>query len=80
MFTCINKAGEVGVRLSKEDREDFIKKYDSALLESYGAVMREYVVVPVTVLKNKKKFLSYLDSSFEYVSSLKPKPTTKKKK
>lgn len=78
MFSCVNKAGEVGLRLSKEDRESFIEKYDSALLESYGAVMREYVVVPVKVL-NAKGFEKLLDQSYEYASSLKPKPNKKKK-
>jgi hypothetical protein len=77
MFICVNKAGEVGVRLSKEDRENFIKNHDSALLQSYGAVMKEYVVVPVSVLKNKEKFLLPLDGSYSYVSSSKPKPTKK---
>ena len=79
MFSAVNKAGEVGLRLSKEEREAFIVKYDTKLLESYGAVMREYVVVPVSLLKSKTKFLAYLEKSYEYVSSLKPKPTKKKK-
>ncbi|MDH3494444.1 MAG: hypothetical protein OEM82_12890 [Acidobacteriota bacterium] len=79
MFSHVNKAGEVGLRLSKEDREAFIEKHGTGPMESYGAVMREYVVVPVSVLKSKKSFLGYLDKSFAYVSSLKPKPTTKKK-
>ncbi len=79
MFSCVNKAGEVGLRLPKEDREAFIKKHKTWPLESYGVIMKEYVAVPVSVLRGKK-FRGYLDKSFEYVSSLKPKPTTKKKK
>ena len=79
MFTHVNKAGQVGLRLSKEDREPFIEKHDSDILESYGHQMKEYVVVPVSVLKNGKEFLSYFDMSYKYVSSLKPKPTKSKK-
>ena len=76
MFSCVNKDGEVGLRLSKEDREAFIREHKTALLESYGCVMKEYVVVPLAVLKSKK-FQGYLNESFNYVSSLKPKPTMK---
>jgi len=79
MFTHVNKAGEVGLRLSKEDRDAFVEKYGSGPMQSYGAVMREYVVVPVSVLKSKKSFLGYLEKSYAYVNSLKPKPTKKKK-
>ena len=79
MFSHVNKDGEVGLRLSKEDRERFIEEHDSAPLTSYGAVMREYVVVPESVLENERLFQSYLDKSFEYACSLKPKPTKKNK-
>ena len=80
MFTCVNKAGEVGLRLSKVDRGVFIEKHVSSILESYGHQMKEYVVVPAKILKNKKQFIEYLDLSYDYVSSLGPKSTKKPKK
>ena len=49
------------------------------LLEAYGAVMKEYVTVPDTLLGKTKELKKYLDLSFEYVGTLKPKATTKKK-
>ena len=79
MFSGLNKKGELGLRLSKEDREAFLKKHKTKLFESYGVVMKEYVTVPDSLLRRTKTMLKYLDMSYEYVSSLKPKPTTRKK-
>ena len=80
MFSCINKVGDVGLRLSKEDREHFLEMYHTELLVSYNTIMKEYVVVPDVLLSSIEKFQPYLNLSFDYVRSLKPKPTTKKKK
>ena len=80
MFSCFNKVGELGLRLSKEDRGAFLSKHKTTLFESYGVVMKEYVTVPARLLKNTQKLLPYLDSSLSYVSSLKPKPTTRQRK
>ncbi len=80
MFSCFNKAGELAIRLSKEDREKFVQKYKTPPFESYGVIMKEYVLVLDKLLKNQKAFVAYLDQSYKYVTSLKPKPTTRKKK
>ena len=42
--------------------------------------MKEYVVVPGDLLKRTQELKTYFDISYKYVSSLKPKPTKKKKK
>jgi hypothetical protein len=39
--------------------------------------MKEYVIVPDEPLENTKELDSYFKISFEYVNSLKPKPTKK---
>ena len=80
MFSCLNKRGEVGLRLSQVDREDFLEEYQTKLFESYGSVMKEYVTVPDVLLSSEEKFQPYLNMSFEYVKSLKPKPTTRMRK
>ena len=41
--------------------------------------MKEYVVVPDSLLENTKELKKYLDLSYEYARTLKPKPTTEKK-
>lgn len=80
MFSLLSKEGSLGLRLSKEDREAFLEKYSTMLFEQYGAVMKEYVTVPDDLLKITDELAKYLILSFEYVKTLKPKPTKKKKK
>ncbi|MEP0376102.1 MAG: hypothetical protein ABJE62_15425, partial [Balneola sp.] len=79
MFSGLSKTG-LGLRLGKEDREKFLKEYNTELLVSYGAIMKEYVVVPNELFKDTERMKEYLYKSYEYTKSLKPKPTTKKKK
>jgi len=79
MFTVLSKKGILAMRLPQGPREAFLKKYRSVLWEDYGAVMKEYVVVPDALLAKTKELQKYFEISFGYVSSLKPKPTTKKK-
>jgi hypothetical protein len=40
--------------------------------------MKEYVVVPESLFKKIKELKTYLDTSFEYAKTLKPKATKKK--
>jgi hypothetical protein len=42
-------------------------------------VMKEYAVVPDALLPKTAELRKYFEISYKYVSSLKPKPTTKKK-
>ena len=77
MFTLLTKEGEVGIRLPEKQREEFIKKYKTRLIESYGVVMKEYVQVPEKLLNDTKTVSKYLEISLAYIKSLKPKPTKK---
>ena len=79
MFTYFSKEGELGIRLPKEAREAFLEKYKASLLVSYGAVMKEYVAVPDHLLENTEELKKYLELSYTYVQTLKPKPNSKKK-
>ncbi len=78
MFTLLNPPGNLAIRLSEEEREKFIKKYKTRLFEAYGAVMQEFVAVPDRLLPKTKELAKYLELSYEYVKTLKPKPTKKK--
>jgi hypothetical protein len=80
MFSFLSKEGKMALRLPTEERDLFLKKYDTELSVQYGSVMKEYVVVPDVLLKKTLELKVYFDISYEYVSSLKPKPTKKKKK
>ena len=79
MFSLLTADGTLALRLSTSDREAFLKKYKTTLCEQYGAVMKEYVRVPATLLPNTRELAKYLALSYQYARSLKPKPTTKRK-
>ena len=78
MFTYLSKTGSLGLRLPKDEREAFLEKYNTTLYESHGAIMKEYVTVPDSLLQDTEELKKYLDLSYEYVQTLKPKPAKKK--
>jgi TfoX/Sxy family transcriptional regulator of competence genes len=47
---------------------------------AYGTVQPEYVEVPDSLLSSTQELKKFFDCSYDYVGSLKPKPTTRKKK
>ena len=55
-------------------------KYKTTLVEQYGIVQKEYVMVPDSLLKKTNELKQYFDISYKYVSGLKPKATAKSKK
>ena len=73
MFTLYNKAGEIGVRLSKQDGEKFKTEHQSTLYKSYGAVMRGYVLIPEHMYSNMELLTYYFNEAHKYVLSLDPK-------
>jgi hypothetical protein len=80
MFSYLSKEGKLQLRLPDGEREAFLKKYKTKLCEAYGKVQPEYVEVPDALLASTRELKRFFDSSYNYVSSLKPKPTAKKKK
>jgi hypothetical protein len=80
MFSYLSKDGKLELRLPEDARNAFLKKYKAKLCEQYGIVQKEYVEVPDALLKKTSELKPYFALSFSYVGSLKPKPTTKKKK
>ena len=80
MFTLLQGSESLAIRLPEDKRAEFLKKHNTTLFEAYGAVMKEYVAVPDALLKNTKELQKYLEFSYEYVKTLKPKPTKKPKK
>ena len=73
MFSLLNKAGELGIRFSKEVQEKYFKKLNTTLYRSYGAVMKGYVLIPEEMLKDLDTLAVYLNESYDYVMSLEPK-------
>ena len=79
MFSLFTKENRLTLRLPAGERESFLTRYKTTLSEQYGHVQPEYVVVPDSLLAKTSELKRYFDISYTYVSSLRPKPTTKKK-
>ena len=73
MFSLFNKAGEIGIRFSKEVQEKYITSLNTTIYKSYGATMRGYILIPETMWNNTELIVSLLNESFDYVMSLDPK-------
>ena len=73
MFSLLNKEGELGFRYSKEVQEKYIQEFGTTVLKSYGAVMRGYVLIPEHMLEDLERLSVYLNESYDYVMTLKPK-------
>jgi hypothetical protein len=78
MFGLLTPDGTLALRLPAAEREAFLKDFRTTLCVQYGVVMKEYVRVPSSLLKNTRALAKYLDVSYRYACALKPKPTTKK--
>ena len=73
MFSLFNKAGEIGIRFSKEIQKKYIEEFDSSIYKSYNSIMHGYVLIPEKMLEDLDNLAKYLDESYDYVMSLDPK-------
>jgi len=80
MYTYFTKENFMALKLSAQKREEFIKKYDTGLVFQYGIVQKEYVQVPDSLLHNTEELTHWFFDSYNYATTLKPKPTAKGKK
>jgi hypothetical protein len=73
MFTYLDQTGTLGLRLPADALKAFLKKYKTTLFRSYGVIKKDWATVPDSLLKNTKGLKQYLEASYEYVKTLKPK-------
>ncbi len=73
MFSLLNKAGELGIRFSKEVQKKYFEELNTVQFKSYGANMRGYILIPDDMLDDKKKIVELLNESYDHVMSLEPK-------
>jgi len=73
MFSLLNKAGEIGIRFSKEVQRKYIEEFETSIYTSYNAVMKGYILIPDNLLQDLDKVSELLDESYDYVMSLQPK-------
>jgi TfoX/Sxy family transcriptional regulator of competence genes len=79
MFSFMSADGTLAIRLGEDERNAFIKKHKSKLMEAHGTIMKEYVAVPGKLLKDTKELKKWFALSVEYAGTLKPKATKRKK-
>jgi hypothetical protein len=79
MFSVLHKDGTLALRLPTPEREAFIARYKTRLVEMYGMTMAEYVAVPDALLARTGELKPFFDASYRYVASLKAKPTRRSK-
>ena len=81
MFAGLHQENMI-LRLSAEDRLRFLELEDAKVFEPMpGRPMREYVVIPESILIKESELDAWLVKAFEYASSLPPKaPKAKKPK
>lgn len=73
MFSLLNKAGELGIRFSKEVQEKYIAEFNTSYYKSHGATMKGYILISDEMLKDSDRIIAFLNESYDYVMSLKPK-------
>jgi hypothetical protein len=73
MFSLLNKAGQIGIRFSKEIQQKYIEEFDSTIFKSYNSIMHGYVLIPDSMFDDLDNVATYLNESYEYVMSLKTK-------
>ena len=79
MFSFLDGEGLMALRLSEELGDEFQSRYDSGPVIQYGSVMRGYVSVPAELLANTNELTAWFDKAYDWIGTLPPKPTTKKK-
>lgn len=73
MFSLLNKAGELGIRFSKDVQKKYMEELNTSFFKSYGATMQGYILIPMYMLKDLDNLATYLNESYDYVMSLEPK-------
>ena len=77
MFSFLAPDGTLALRLPDADREAFLERYETTLVEQHGHVLKEYVAVPAALLGRLAELEPYFGASFSYVSSLRPKKSAR---
>ncbi len=73
MFSLFNKACEIGIRFSKEAQQKYIAEFNTTIYESYGAIMKGYILVPEAMWQDHETVVRLLNESYDYVMTLKAK-------
>lgn len=73
MFSLLNKAGEIGIRFSKDVQKKYFEKYNTTLYKSYNSIMHGYILITEDMLKDPDNIIKLLNESYDWVMNLDPK-------
>ncbi len=77
MFTFLDGEGTMAIQLSGELEAEFRSRYQSNPVIQYGRTMNGYSSVPPELLDDTEALREWYDRAWEWIGSLKPKPTKK---
>jgi TfoX/Sxy family transcriptional regulator of competence genes len=80
MFSFLGQQDVLAFRLAKADRAAFLEKYPDSVVVQYDTVMKDYVEVPDELLDDPEALAALFAQVVANARTLKPKPTTRKKK
>jgi hypothetical protein len=78
MFSFLTADGHLALRLPSPERDAFLTRYRTGLRQQHGKIMKEYVEMPDNLLHDVDELAPHFEVSYRYVSSFKPKPTTRR--
>ena len=72
MFSSLNKAGELGIRLPKERQKALGEAYSAGPFISYGATMRDYICLTEAMLADETLIEGLLKEGLAFVEAMPP--------
>ena len=78
MYSMLDEAGVLALRLSPADRTAFMEAFGATLQVAYGHVRPDYVSVPDAILLDTVTLTPWFARSHAYAATLKPKATTRR--
>jgi hypothetical protein len=78
MFSFLDPAGAMALRLPPDARDEFMARYGATLIEQHGRTMQEFVAIPASLLERTDELRPWLTRSHDWIGSLKPKPTKRR--
>lgn len=80
MYSMISKYGVVGIRLPEPDRSAFLAAFNTELFRGDPAwpPSKQMVAVPDALLADTEALRPYMERSYRYALTLRPKKTTKR--
>jgi hypothetical protein len=81
MYSMISKYGDVGIWLPDDVRAEFVERFDARMFQADPAwpVSKKLVALPDDLLADIDTLRPYMEASYRFALTLRPKPTAKKK-